>query len=39
MAFVNYPDEYDNRSDIAKDVQWTDRANNINLIYNILKRH
>ena len=29
-----YPDEYDNRSDIAKDVQWTDRANNINLIYN-----
>ena len=28
-----YPDEYDNRSDIAKDVQWTDRANNINLIY------
>ena len=29
-----YPDEYDNRSDIAKDVQWTDRANNINLLYN-----
>ena len=28
-----YPDEYDNRSDIAKDVQWTDRANNIKLIY------
>ena len=29
-----YPEEYENKSDIMKDMQWTDRANNINLMYN-----
>ena len=33
-----YPDEYNYRNDECKDMQWIDRANNINLMYDSFKR-
>ncbi|MCQ2818991.1 MAG: hypothetical protein MJ252_17135 [archaeon] len=32
-----YPDEYERMGDNLKDMQWTDRANNINLMYKSIK--